>query len=519
MSSPRGADGRANLDESQNASTSNSLRADQNRSSHNSASVAAAEAAQRERELGAATRRQQMSNGKLYAQNVRAAEHMSGAAPTGAMHDAALLGAQMTPLMSERISGLQNEYAMRAEKASDMALHAAAREGQYNMGLPMDGTAIGGMLRGMAPEQQRGPGKSSSGSASKAGSGSKSGRDSTSSVGSGGGRSSGAPPLPQPDENSFCNHCGTKETPGWRVGPTPGERLCNACGLYYMKNDSMRPKNLFKKRANPRKRKAGAKTNLPGIGSNPPGIGSMRSGIGSNPPSRLSGIPMTPSDGASSVLSNGSRRISPSPSMSNSPGAVAANRMPPGPLQPSPFPMENSALGVSAVMPGAGPGVGNGAQMDGSVNSFGVGNVASGPIPSVSEFFMSKGQAGEQQGSFHFNGAPNLRGVSSGDGGNNNGNSGASVFPPMLPGMEIGGDGGGARAPQGNLDILMPGIGDDKLAPVPEQQEMGGMSGENMDSGLEGEGDASNDLSAQSGQEMLNSLFGGGNDGGSDFAF
>lgn len=32
-----------------------------------------------------------------------------------------------------------------------------------------------------------------------------------------------------------CDHCGSKDTPEWRKGPTGARTLCNACGLYYSK--------------------------------------------------------------------------------------------------------------------------------------------------------------------------------------------------------------------------------------------------------------------------------------------
>ncbi|CAG8489966.1 2049_t:CDS:10 [Ambispora leptoticha] len=42
-----------------------------------------------------------------------------------------------------------------------------------------------------------------------------------------------------------CANCGTSDTPGWRAGETPEQKLCNACGLYYAKNRSHRPSNLW----------------------------------------------------------------------------------------------------------------------------------------------------------------------------------------------------------------------------------------------------------------------------------
>ncbi|CAB4384525.1 unnamed protein product [Rhizophagus irregularis] len=42
-----------------------------------------------------------------------------------------------------------------------------------------------------------------------------------------------------------CANCQTTDTPGWRAGETPDQKLCNACGLYYAKNKSHRPSNLW----------------------------------------------------------------------------------------------------------------------------------------------------------------------------------------------------------------------------------------------------------------------------------
>ncbi|KAJ9514854.1 hypothetical protein QJQ45_028601 [Haematococcus lacustris] len=47
-------------------------------------------------------------------------------------------------------------------------------------------------------------------------------------------------------ENKICKNCGTKTTPFWRKDRHDGKPLCNACGLYYSKNDAPRPKALWK---------------------------------------------------------------------------------------------------------------------------------------------------------------------------------------------------------------------------------------------------------------------------------
>jgi hypothetical protein len=43
-----------------------------------------------------------------------------------------------------------------------------------------------------------------------------------------------------------CKNCGTKSTPFWRKDKNDGLPLCNACGLYFSKNDAPRPKILWK---------------------------------------------------------------------------------------------------------------------------------------------------------------------------------------------------------------------------------------------------------------------------------
>lgn len=39
-----------------------------------------------------------------------------------------------------------------------------------------------------------------------------------------------------------CKNCGTQSTPFWRKDKADGKPLCNACGLYFSKNESHRPK-------------------------------------------------------------------------------------------------------------------------------------------------------------------------------------------------------------------------------------------------------------------------------------
>ena len=44
----------------------------------------------------------------------------------------------------------------------------------------------------------------------------------------------------------ICKNCGTRTTPFWRKDKHDGRPLCNACGLYFSKNDAPRPKILWK---------------------------------------------------------------------------------------------------------------------------------------------------------------------------------------------------------------------------------------------------------------------------------
>lgn len=64
----------------------------------------------------------------------------------------------------------------------------------------------------------------------------------------GNGASSAEHSLPPATKDSTCDNCGTSSTPGWRAGPAgpkSGERLCNACGLFWQKHKSHRPENMW----------------------------------------------------------------------------------------------------------------------------------------------------------------------------------------------------------------------------------------------------------------------------------
>nr|CAG8587469.1 12582_t:CDS:10 [Entrophospora candida] len=42
-----------------------------------------------------------------------------------------------------------------------------------------------------------------------------------------------------------CANCKTPNTPNWRAGEKPGQKLCNACGLYFSKYGSHRPESRW----------------------------------------------------------------------------------------------------------------------------------------------------------------------------------------------------------------------------------------------------------------------------------
>lgn len=48
-------------------------------------------------------------------------------------------------------------------------------------------------------------------------------------------------------EDRMCSNCKTRSTPFWRKDKHSGKPLCNACGLYYSKNDAPRPMSLWRK--------------------------------------------------------------------------------------------------------------------------------------------------------------------------------------------------------------------------------------------------------------------------------
>ncbi|KAL0480270.1 hypothetical protein AKO1_007076 [Acrasis kona] len=41
------------------------------------------------------------------------------------------------------------------------------------------------------------------------------------------------------DEHKVCSHCSTSDTPLWRKGPND-QRLCNRCGVYWKRHNTMR---------------------------------------------------------------------------------------------------------------------------------------------------------------------------------------------------------------------------------------------------------------------------------------
>ncbi|KAF6000499.1 hypothetical protein F1559_000508 [Cyanidiococcus yangmingshanensis] len=59
--------------------------------------------------------------------------------------------------------------------------------------------------------------------------------------------------VPVPDTPLCCANCGTADTPGWRQGETKDQRLCNACGLFWVKYKRHRPPNLWRQGSRPTK--------------------------------------------------------------------------------------------------------------------------------------------------------------------------------------------------------------------------------------------------------------------------
>jgi len=52
-------------------------------------------------------------------------------------------------------------------------------------------------------------------------------------------------------EDRVCSNCGTRSTPFWRKDKHSGKPLCNACGLYFSKNDVPRPLSLWRNAGGP----------------------------------------------------------------------------------------------------------------------------------------------------------------------------------------------------------------------------------------------------------------------------
>jgi hypothetical protein len=198
----------------------------------------AATAESRAREVELASRRLQARNSAIYAYSTSASATIPGASPIGAMHDAAMLNTAVPQPIADRIKELSESYRERAKDAAGMAAQAA-RALSMNGGVDPSGGSLAGF---------------------SGGGGLSTGHRETSSTGSGG-RGSAASSLqhlPPADENATCDHCNTKDTPGWRQGPSQGQRLCNACGLYFVKHKQMRPPDLWsKKRSSPSNSKNG----------------------------------------------------------------------------------------------------------------------------------------------------------------------------------------------------------------------------------------------------------------------
>jgi hypothetical protein len=61
-----------------------------------------------------------------------------------------------------------------------------------------------------------------------------------------------------PEMPLSCANCGTTETPGWRQGENKEQRLCNACGLFWVKYKRQRPPNLWRHTSRVQKNSQGA---------------------------------------------------------------------------------------------------------------------------------------------------------------------------------------------------------------------------------------------------------------------
>jgi len=95
------------------------------------------------------------------------------------------------------------------------------------------------------------------------------GRKAGDSAGDGTGRQSRSKKCAEASQNKVCSNCGTSNTPFWRKNKNGGLPLCNACGLYFSKNDAMRPRELWRGSSDTSAINASAATTAPSPAPSP----------------------------------------------------------------------------------------------------------------------------------------------------------------------------------------------------------------------------------------------------------
>lgn len=196
----------------------------------------------RDHEIRSAARRTQTNRATAYAHAAAAAGNVPMASPVGAMHDGVYMNMTMPAGMLRRVAEVEDSFRGHAKEAADLAMKTA----ESVMASPPVPGADGASSMDLRTQSQR-----------------------ESSAGSAGRGSSSSQPLSPADENTACGNCLTKDTPGWRQGPSRGDRLCNACGLYFLKHKQMRPAEVWsKKRSSGSIRSTGSGGGSTGGGSN-----------------------------------------------------------------------------------------------------------------------------------------------------------------------------------------------------------------------------------------------------------
>jgi GATA zinc finger len=122
------------------------------------------------------------------------------------MHDFAMLNTAVPQPIADRMKDLGESYRERAKDASGMAAQAARALG-INGGLNASGGSVTGFTLASSLRH-----------------------------------------LSLADENATCYHCNTRDASGWRQGLNQGKRLCNACGLYFVKRWQKQPPDPWSKK-------------------------------------------------------------------------------------------------------------------------------------------------------------------------------------------------------------------------------------------------------------------------------